>query len=144
MTWKEDLDDFQCVAITSSDDLVIYCVVQYLMPNPTQQMRLSKVGDFVSSLLRPAPKLRSMRKLRQLLEAYPDKFNFSKEGTTDFVTLCSEPPNLPAIDPISVSDDNEVIPTSDDSYYFVVEYLLNKGGRPALLWTAVYKLNGIA
>lgn len=136
--------DFQCVAITNSDDLVIYCVVQHLMQQPTQQMRLSEVGIFVSSLLRPAPKLRSTRKLRKLLEAYPDKFNFSTRGSTDFVTLCSESPDLPATDPIPVSDNNEVIATSDDSYYFVVEYLLNKGGRPALSWTAVYKLNGIA
>ena len=124
MTWKEDVDDFQCVAITNSDDLVVYCAAQHLMQQPTQQMQLSTVGDFVALLLRPAPKLRSTRKLRKLLEEYPDKFIFSTEGTTDFVTLC--------------------IPTSDDSYYFVVEYLLNKGGRPALLWTAVYKLNGIA
>ena len=129
------MDDFQCVAITNSDDLVIYCVVQHLMQQPTQQMQLSKVGIFVSSLLRKAPKLRSTRKLRQLLEAYPDKFHLSKVGKNHFVTLCSESPDLPAVDPISVSD---------DSYYFVVEYLLNKGGRPALLWTAVYKLNEIA
>ena len=124
MTWKEDVDDFQCVAITNPDALVVYCVAQHLMQQPTQQMQLSEVGDFVALLLRPAPKLRSTRKLRKLLEEYPNKFIFSTEGTTDFVTLC--------------------IPTSDDSYYFVVEYLLNKGGRPALLWTAVYKLNGIA
>ena len=138
------MDDFQCVAVTNSDDLVIYCVAQHLMQQPTQQMQLSIVGDFVSSLLCKAPKLRSTRKLRQLLEVYPNKFDLSREGTTDFVTLCSESSNLPVTDPIPVSDDNEVITTFDDSYYFVVEYLLNKGGRPALLWTAVYKLNEIA
>ena len=88
---------FDMVEISNAEELAVYCVVCKLMEHESGQMRLTEIGQNLSTLFRPAQQLK-YGKLKALVEAHPDKLRYSQ--TTQDVSLCTDSQNssFPASD----------------------------------------------